>query len=256
MAKSLLSALSIKFPDLTSRPLEPVSVAVIDSGIDATHPALAGKVLEAYGVEKSGEEFKVVKGRVPENADLYGHGTAVASIICGLAPNARLIDIRVLDTLNVGAGEALLAGFNHAVTQRIRILNMSLAAKAAFAAKLHPLCETAYHRNQLVIAARRNMPLMDDGFPAEFSSSLGVDLGKFLSQFHLKFRPDHCIEFIAHGEEVTVAAAGGGYTTMTGTSFATPAISGICALLVGAFPDLRIFEVKSILRWFAEEAKE
>jgi subtilisin family serine protease len=41
---------------------------------------------------------------------------------------------------------------------------------------------------------------------------------------------------------------------MTGTSFATPAISGICALLVGAFPDLRPFEVKSILRWFAEDA--
>jgi subtilisin family serine protease len=254
MPKSLLSALHRKFPDLCSSPLEPVSVAVIDSGIDATHPALAGKVLEAYAVEKVDGLFQVVKGQVPENADLYGHGTAVASIICGLAPNARLIDIRVLDALNVGPGEALLAGFNFAVTQRIKILNMSLAAKATLAPQLHPLCETAYRQNQLVIAARRNMPLMDNGFPAELSSSIGVDLGKFLSQFTLKFRADHPIEFIAHGEEVTVAAAGGGYTTMTGTSFATPAISGICALLVGAFPDLRIFEVKSILRWFAEEA--
>lgn len=254
MPKSLLSALHRKLPDLSSRPLEPVSVAVIDSGIDATHPALAGKILEAYAVGMVGQEFKVVKGHVPENNDLYGHGTAVASIICGLAPNARIIDIRVLDALNVGPGEALLTGFNFAVTQRIKILNMSLAAKATLAPQLHPICETAYHQNQLVVAARRNMPLMDNGFPAELSSSIGVDLGKFLSQFTLKFRPDHPIEFIAHGEEVAVAAAGGGYTTMTGTSFATPAISGICALLVGAFPDLRIFEVKSILRWFAEEA--
>jgi subtilisin family serine protease len=254
MHKNLLSALDVKFPDLTSRPLEPVTVAVIDSGIDATHPALAGKVLEAYAVEKSGAEYQVVQGPVPVNADLYGHGTAVASIICGLAPNARLMDIRVLDTLNVGAGEALLAGFRYAVAQKIRILNMSLAAKAIFAEKLHALCETAYYQNQLVVAARRNMPLTDDGFPAQLSSSIGVDLGKFLSQFHLKFHPDRPIEFMAHGEEVTVAAAGGGYTTMTGTSFATPAISGICALLAGAYPDLRPFEVKSILRWFAEEA--
>jgi subtilisin family serine protease len=252
MPKSLQSALTIKFPDLSSRALEPVAVAVIDSGIDATHPDLAGKVVEAYVVEKIGGEFQAVEKKVPENADLYGHGTAVASIICGLAPNARLIDIRVLDTQNVGAGEALLAGFRHAVAQKIRILNMSLAAKATFAENLRPLCETAYRQNQLVIAARRNMPLTDDGFPAEFSSSIGVDLGKFLSQFNLKFRPDHAIEFIAHGEEVPVAAAGGGYTTMTGTSFATPAISGICALLVGSYPDLRSFEVKSILRWFAE----
>jgi subtilisin len=254
MHKNLLSALDVKFPDLTARPLEPVMVAVIDSGIDATHPALAGKVMEAFTVEKSGAEYQVVQGAVPANADLYGHGTAVASIICGLAPNARIIDIRVLDTLNVGPGEALLAGFRYAVAQKIRILNMSLAAKAAFAEKLHALCETAYYQNQLVIAARRNMPLTDDGFPAQLSSSIGVDLGKFLSQFHLKFHPDRPIEFMAHGEEVTVAAAGGGYTTMTGTSFATPAISGICALLVGAFPDLRPFEVKSILRWFAEDA--
>ena len=252
MQTSLLSALNIRFSDLSSRSLEPLSVAVIDSGVDATHPDLAGKVLAAYAVEKIGEEFQVVEGRVPENADLYGHGTAVASIICAIAPNANIIDIRVLNTQNVGAGEALLVGFRHAVAQKIRVVNMSLATKATLAARLHPLCETAYRQNQLVIAARRNMPLTDDGFPAEFSSSIGVDLGKFLSRFHLKFRPDHAIEFIAHGEEVTVAAAGGGYTTMTGTSFATPAISGICALLVGAFPDLRPFEVKSILRWFAE----
>jgi subtilisin len=254
MPKSLLAALHGKFPDLSSRALEPVSVAVIDSGIDATHPALTGKVLGSYAVEKVDGVFQVVKGQVPANADLYGHGTAVASVICSIAPNARLIDIRVLDTQNVGPGEALLAGFRYAVTQKIKILNMSLAAKAALAPQLHPLCETAYQQNQLVIAARRNMPLMDNGFPAELSSSIGVDIGKFVSQFNLKFRPDHPIEFIAHGEEVTVAAAGGGYTTMTGTSFATPAISGICALLVGAYPDLRIFEVKSILRWFAEEA--
>lgn len=254
MRTSLLTALQTKFSELSSRPLEPVAVAVIDSGIDATHPDLAGKIQEAYAVALVGEEYQVVPGQVPENADLYGHGTAVASIICGLAPNARLIDIRVLDTRNVGAGDALLAGFAHAVSKKIRIMNMSLAARATLAAKLHPLCETAYRQNQLVIAARRNMPLTDDGFPAEFSSSIGVDLGKLLSRFQLKFRPHHAIEFIAQGEEVTVAAAGGGYTTMTGTSFATPAISGICALLLGAFPDLRLFEVKSILRWFAEEA--
>lgn len=252
MQTGLLSALTSSFPELLARPLEPVAVAVLDSGIDATHPDLAGRVTAAYAVEKVGEEYQVVAGQVPANCDLYGHGTAVASIIAKIAPNARLIDIRVLDALNVGAGQALIAGFRWAVEQRIRIINLSLAARPAFAQPLHRLCEQAYRQNQLVIAARRNMPLMDDGLPAEFSSSIGVDLGKFLDQFHLKYRPDHAIEFIAHGEEVVVAAAGGGYTTMTGTSFATPAVTGICALLVGAYPDLRPFEIKSVLRWFSE----
>lgn len=252
MPTSLMAALQARFTELATKPLAPVTVAVIDSGVDATHPDLAGRIEAALAVEQVEGEFQVVAKPLPDNHDQYGHGTAVASIICNLAPNARIVDIRVLDARTVGAGDALLAGLRHAVDQKIRILNLSLAAKAAFAARLRPLCETAYRQNQLVIAARRNMPLTDDGFPAEFSSSIGVDVGKFMDYFHLKFRPDHAIEFIAHGEEVVVAAAGGGYTTMTGTSFATPAVSGLCALLVGAFPDLRPFEVKSVLRWFSD----
>ena len=247
----LLSALGAKLQALPSRDLEPVAVAVIDSGVDASHPDLLGRVERAVSIEKINEEYKVAEGTVPENADVYGHGTAVASIITGMAPNARIIDIRILNAQNVGAGEALIAGFRYAVEQRIRIINMSLAAKAKFTSSLNSLCETAYRQNQLVVAARRNMPLVDDGFPAEFSSCIGVDIGKFLSQFDVKFRKDHAIEFIAHGEEVTVAAAGGGHTTMTGTSFATPAVTGLCALLVGAYPDLFPYDVKSLLRAFA-----
>jgi len=194
-----------------------------------------------------------VEETVPENADVYGHGTAVSSIIAGLAPNTRIMDIRVLDDNNVGTGEALLAGFRFAVEQKARVINMSLAARAKFAAPLHSLCETAYRQNQIVVAARRNMPLVgDDGFPAELSSCIGVDIGKFPSLFIIKFLGDQPIEFVAHGEEVKVAAAGGGYTTMTGTSFATPVVSGLCALLVGAWPDLHPFDVKSLLRAFSK----
>ncbi len=247
----LLSALSAKLKELPSRELEPVAVAVIDSGVDATHPDLLGRVEHAVSIEKINEEYKVVEGTAPENADVYGHGTAVASIITGMAPNARIIDIRILNAQNVGAGEALIAGFHYAVEQKMRIVNMSLAAKARSMSLLNSLCETAYRQNQLVVASRRNMPLVDDGFPAEFSSCIGVDIGKLLSQFDVEFRKDHAIEFIAKGEEVAVAAAGGGHTTMTGTSFATPAVTGLCALLVGAYPDLFPYDVKSLLRAFA-----
>jgi subtilisin family serine protease len=251
---SLLAALHRKLGNMPSHRLEPVTVAVVDSGVDATHPDLTGRVIRAAHVKEAGKDYRIVEGAVPKNADVYGHGTAVSSIIVGLAPNAKIIDIRVLDENNVGTGEALLAGFQHAVEQKARIINMSLACRAKFAAGLHALCETAYRQNQIVVAAKRNMPLEDNGFPAELSSCIGVDIGKFRSLFDLRFRADHVIQFIAHGEEVEVAAAGGGHTTMTGTSFATPAVSGICALLVGAYPDLQPYEVKSLLRAFAREA--
>jgi subtilisin family serine protease len=154
----------------------------------------------------------------------------------------------VLNVGNVGAGNALLRGFEHAVDLGARVINLSLAATAKFAGPLAQLCEKAYRRNQLVVASRRNMPLADNGFPAELSTCISVDVGRFDTALKVEFQEDHIVEFVGHGEDVKVAAAGGGYTTMTGTSFATPAVSGLCALLVGAHPSLRPFDIKSLLR--------
>ena len=248
---TLHALLMKRLADFPRQTLEPVTVAVVDSGIDATHPQLAGRIVQAVRVEPAGKKQRIVKGAVPRNADVYGHGTAVASIICKIAPNARILDIRVLDLTNVCSGETLIEGFRHAINSRARIINMSLAASAKYALPLRDLCETAYRRNQLVVASRRNMPLTDEGYPAEVATSIGVNSGKFPSQLQVAFQRDRIIEFAAHGEEVLVAAPGGGETTMTGTSFAAPAVSGICALLVGACPDLRPFEVKSLLRAFS-----
>ncbi len=250
-ARTLLHILKAGFRDLRRRRREPVTVAVVDSGIDGTHPQLAGRIVRAVQVTPQGRQQRVIESPVPSNQDVYGHGTAVASIICKLAPNARILDVRVLDAENVCTGDTLIAGFRWAVESRARIINMSLAANARFAAALRQLCDAAYRQNQLVVAARRNMPLTDQGFPAEVATCIGVDIKKLRSQFELIFQDNHIIEFAAHGEGVVVAAAGGGHTTMTGTSFATPAVSGLCALLVGAYPDLRPFEVKSVLRAFA-----
>jgi subtilisin family serine protease len=248
---TIRSALRETFQELALRELEPVDVAVVDSGVDATHPDLQGRVVRAFLVEMDGEEAKLCEQPLGQNLDAYGHGTAVASIIAKVAPNARIHDVRVLNPGNVGAGKALLRGFQHAIEQRIRIVNMSLAATAKFACQLHELCERAYRNNQVVVAAKRNMPLADNGYPAEISSCISVDMAKFASDMQLQFRDDHAIEFVGNGEDVKAAAAGGGYTTLTGTSFATPAVSGLCALLVGGYRDLRPFDVKALLRAFA-----
>jgi subtilisin len=250
-AITLNALLGKRLTEFPRQKLEPVTVAVVDSGIDATHPQLAGRIVRAVRVEPAGKKQRIVKGAVPRNADVYGHGTAVASIICKIAPNAQIVDIRVLDPTNVCSGETLIEGFRHAIDSHARIINMSLAASAKFALPLRELCETAYRRNQLVVASRRNMPLTDEGYPAEVATCIGVNSGKYASQFQVMFQRDRIIEFAAHGEDVVVAAPGGGETTMTGTSFAAPGVSGLCALLVGACPDLRPFEVKSLLKAFS-----
>jgi subtilisin family serine protease len=247
----LRAALELNLRALGEQPLEPVVVSVVDSGVDGTHPDLRGRIAEASRVE-DGPGGPVAHAQPHEASnDVYGHGTAVAGIIAGVAPNARISDIRVLDERNQATGHVLVEGFRRAVESDARVINLSLACRARFAPELHELCERAYRRNQIVVAAKRNMPLVDQGFPAELSACIAVDRERYPSPFDLGYRPTPPIEFIGRGVDVTAPAPGGGFQVVTGTSFATPAVSGLCALLLGIAPDLRPFEVKALLKGLA-----
>jgi subtilisin family serine protease len=252
-ATHLLAALSDRLKDMQQRAIEPVEVAILDSGIDASHPDLQGRVAATYRIDMEEDVPVIVEVESGGNNDRYGHGTAVAHIITSLAPNTRLIDIRVLGEHNQGTATALVAGLRLVVRRKWRLINMSLAISATFTKRLFPLCEQAYYQNQVIVAAKRNMPITDQGFPAEYSSCISVEDKCLLSPFTYHYRSDKVIEYVAHGEGVVVARPGGGYTTMTGTSFATATITGICALLVGAYPQLRPFEVKTLLTHFATD---
>ena len=128
--KGLLArTLEIPINELAHRDLAPVTVAVLDSGIDGSHPDLAGKVTRGMIFEADAEGEVTSRESDPtQNNDLYGHGTGVSSIIARIAPNARFIDVRVLGGNNRGSGEAMLAGFEHAVRSEAKLFNMSLAA--------------------------------------------------------------------------------------------------------------------------------
>ncbi len=236
-------------------PLAPVTVAVLDSGVDGTHPALAGRLTGAVAVEMEDGKPVVREKSIGDNNDLFGHGTPVAGIIAAIAPNARIYDVRVFNTSNDGARSVLLAGFAHALDQPMRLLNMSLAAVPSIKRELMELCEQAYFQQKIVVAARRNAPFENDGLPAELSSCIGVDRGEYPTPFDYIFRPGTPVEFEARGENVVAPARGGGYTTISGTSFATPTVCGLCALLLGAYPDMTLFELKTSLKQLARVEK-
>lgn len=238
------------------KPLATVDVAVLDSGVDSRHSDLAGRIVSAASVELEGD--KPVVRDVPLNTDndAFGHGTSVAGIIAAIAPNARIHDLRVLSVQSLASKEILLEGFRHALTQPWRLINMSLAAASSIRQQMMELCERAYFQEQIIVAARRNVPLADDGLPASLSSCIGVDCGDYETPFEYIFRTRTPVEFEARGDSVVVPARGGGYTTLTGTSFATPTICALCALLLGICPELTLFEVKSVLRELAKATKK
>jgi len=258
-ANALVEAISTPLDAWWSRPLRPVEVAVLDSGIDATHPDLAYRVDAAFAVEvESDDKHPVWREVAPHtNNDVYGHGTGVASVIARLAPNARLIDVRVLGANNGGSVACSIAALREAVQRKWPVLNMSLAIGTSFANRVRPLCEAAWRQGQLVVSAKRNYtPLYDDlGLPAELATSISVDTELLPDPRMIRFRAGEIIEFVALGENVTVAAPGGGYTTKHGTSYATPAVSALCAVMLGAFPGLLPFEVRAVLKQHALPAK-
>ena len=221
-----------------------VTVAVIDSGIDADHPDLQGKVVESVAAEA---DYKRVLFVPSKDGDSAGHGTACAGIISSIAPDAELYSIKVLGAGGSGDGQAFLAGLEYAIKRKIRLINLSLGTtKPQFFAPLHDLLDRAYQAGCVVVAAANNLP--QPSFPSVFSSSLiSVSKSEETDPFKFGFRFGEVIELTAPGVNVKTAWLNGGYKSLTGNSFACPHIVGIVALLLESYPSLTPFQVKSLL---------
>jgi subtilisin len=226
-----------------------VEVAVVDSGIDASHPALKGRVKRACIVHDRGEggiEYEELPGE--RSYDSFGHGSGVAGIISGIAPGVELTSVKVLGENNAGTGDALIAGIRWALD--IKLINMSLATtKKKFVRGLLAVCEQAYAQDAILVVAKRNFG--EPGYPAMFSSVISVDREALEDGLEIIHYPRSTIEYGARGENVEVAQLNGSYGRSSGTSFATPHVTGTVALLLGAFPDIRSCQVKAILDSFA-----
>lgn len=227
-----------------------ISVAVIDSGIETTHPALQNKIVES--VEARPVEKRVIF-EPSTSGDSAGHGTACAGIINSIAPNADLYSIKVLGAGNSGDGMAFLAGLEYAVKRKMRVINLSLGTtKPQFFAPLHDLLDRAYQAGCVVVAAANNLP--QPSFPSVFSSSLiSVSKSVDTDPFNFGFRFGEVIELTAPGVNVKTTWLDGGYRSLTGNSFACPHIVGIIALLLETYPNLTPFQVKSLLYEIARQ---
>jgi subtilisin family serine protease len=230
-----------------------VRVAVIDSGIDASHPDLRGKVIDSVEAVALGGR---VSFRPSTSGDQAGHGTACAGIITGIAPDVELHSIKVLGPNASGSGEMFLAGLDYAIKQGMHVINLSLGTtKPDYFAPLHDLLDRAYHAGCVVVAAANN--LSQPSYPSIFSSSLvSVIKGEDSDPFNFGYRYGQVIELVAPGVQVRTAWPGGDYRQLTGNSFACPHIVGIIALLLEADPGLTPFQIKTILYTIARRNQE
>ncbi|NOZ20833.1 MAG: S8 family serine peptidase [Planctomycetes bacterium] len=228
-----------------------VKVAIVDSGVDGTHPLLKGRVAGGVVVGEAGERISYMDH---DGRDSSGHGTACAGIITRIAPEAEIVSVKVLGTEGA-TGRTFIAGIAWAIERECQVVNVSIGTTdRRYLEALYELAEIAYYNDAILIAAAENTGRRS--FPSTFSSLISVDYDDIRDPLRFLYAPRNRIEFVAPGVNIEAPVPGGGTMLHTGSSFAAPHISGIVALILSKHPGMKPFEVKTVLHTIACHAEE
>jgi subtilisin len=230
-----------------------VDVAVVDSGVDAAHPdvrSVEGAVALSWDPDE--EEVRYQDG---PHDDLFGHGTACAGIIRRAAPDARITSVRVLGDRLTGKGLVFAAGLRWAIAHGIRVINLSLSTgREDYFALFHEIADEAAFAGVVLVCATNNVPAPT--YPGQFSSVISCAAHDGKDPFAIDATPTPPVDFGAPGMDVEVAWLGGATIVSTGNSFAAPHVTGLVARMLSKHQALTPYEVKTVLRAVATNAKE
>ena len=222
-----------------------IRVAVIDSGVESGHPAIAGTVVDwcRFDGRSDGE---LIEDSAP-HSDAYGHGTACAGIIRNFVADVDLVSVKVLGSNLGGSGAAFAAGLKWCVERKVDVINLSLGTtRKSYQSVFYELADRAYFEGVVLVTAANNM--VTPTFPSLFASVISVACHDGGNPYEYRYNPTPPVEFTAPGINVRAPWLGGSYRTLTGNSFAAPHITGIVAKIKSKHPDLTPFEIKTILR--------
>ncbi|GIJ47366.1 hypothetical protein Val02_42520 [Virgisporangium aliadipatigenens] len=234
-----------------------IVVAVVDSGVDATHPQLAPAVRTGLDLLDAG-----TGGRL----DCVGHGTAVASLIAarpqsgaplrGVAPAATILPVRVTERLDgtdtTNARTVTVAAIAGALRQAVelgaRVINLSLTTEVDDPA-LREAVRFARARDVVLVAAAGNRQEAGSPrpYPAAYEGVIGVGGIQQDGSRVPQSQVGDYVDLVAPGADVVAAAPGGGYGRRTGTSFASAFVAGTAALIRQYHPTLNADQVAARL---------
>lgn len=230
-----------------------VVVAVIDTGVDATHPDLAGRVLPEIDM-------------LPEVTPLpeqNGHGTRVASLIAGslngfgmagIAPQSTILPVSALDPAGYGDSSTVARAIIAAADAGARVINLSLGGPDQDPV-LDQACAYAFARGAIVVAAGGNSYLTGNQiqYPAASPNVLAVaSVDRTGNPSGFSNTGPH-IDIAAPGEMVLGALPGAVFDEESGTSFAAPQVSATVALVLAVNPNLTAAEAASVVQMNAAD---
>lgn len=221
-----------------------VKVAVLDTGIDYNHEDLN---------VRGGASF--VGG---DYIDRNGHGTHVAGTIAaldnsigviGVAPDAELYAVKVLNDLGSGSYSGIAQGIEWAIDNGMDVINMSLGGPSS-SAVLQSAVQRAYSSGVVVVAAAGNSGAGTDtvGYPAKYPEAIAVAAVNSSNQRASFSSTGPAVELSAPGVNVNSTIPGNRYSSSySGTSMASPHVAGVAALVKSANPSLSNVQIRNIL---------
>lgn len=228
------------------------TIAIVDTGVDGNHPDLNTKLLSGYSafVDQS------------PNYDPHSHGTHCAGVaaatvnnsmgIVGYAPNANIIPIKVLDTSGYGTTSTVAAGITFAANSNADVISLSLGGSGG-SSTLQNAVNYAISKGKLLVAAMGNGGSNALSYPAAYNGVMAVgatdsnDVRAQFSQF------GNHISVTAPGVNILSTIPGNRYGEMSGTSMATPAVSGLAALVKSFKPNLTAAQIKQVIEQNADD---
>jgi|GEM_PF-2975613 len=250
--------------------MQEVLVAVVDTGVDYNHPDLVNAIWQNVGetgLDESGNDkrsngfdddgngyiddwqgWNMVSSN-NDPADDQGHGTHLAGVIgatvnnglgiAGIAPNARILPVKVLDNTGYGTYAQVAEGIYYATDFGVRVINLGFAGLGS-SQMMQDAVDYAVAHGVLVVAASGNGGMNTTYFPAAYPGVIAVSaVDSVLNRATFSSSGDH-ISLVAPGIGIYSTYLDGTYKTFSGTSISSAHVSGVAALLAGQsqFADL------------------
>jgi Subtilisin-like serine proteases len=235
-------------------------VAVVDTGVDHSHPDLKGTVIDSPDMTFKKKWYQIGK-KNPGSMDRDGHGTHVAGIIgaiannnigvAGVAPGAKILGVKVLG--ENATMYSVMKGIAYSVNQGAKVINLSLGGALTDSVERAFYEEDLARHNVLIVAAAGNDGIANMGFPASFKGVMAVgsvNQTQKLSNFSCY---GYGMSVVAPGEGIMSTFPGGTYAMIDGTSMAAPFVSGAAALVWSKHPEWTAQQVRQRLEQTAND---
>ena len=240
-----------------------VVVTVMDTGVDANYAEFNGKLVT--GTQYNGAST----GKWGAATDPNGHGTHVAGLIAaqagsgityGIAPEAQIYSLQVMGANGTGNVATITQGLKLATANTSSpIINMSIGATGSFGTDFEAALQAALRAGKLVVVAAGNSSAANPEWPAQYANAawangqilvvgaVDTSKGNTIATFSNRAGNTANHFLVAPGVNILSTFKGGTYAYMSGTSMAAPIVSGVAALIEGAWPFLKAQQVESIL---------